>query len=175
MIHLHRSEVLIDAPPEQVFRFFVDPEWLPKWLGQTARLDPRPGGEFRFEVSSGEWCVGEYLEVEAPRRVVFTWGWEDQGMNLPPGSSVVEVDLVAEGSGTRLTLAHRGLPDEDTLALHADGWSRYLDRLDRVARGLDPGPDPATETPNTARERLAGTCGSPRRSRLPDLSRMCSG
>jgi uncharacterized protein YndB with AHSA1/START domain len=151
---LHRTEVLIAAPREHVFRFFIDPDWLPRWLGAAAELDPRPGGVFRFEVTDGEWCVGEYLRVDPPRRVSFTWGWENETMNLPPGSSVVEVDLAAEGEGTRLTLIHRGLPDADSLALHADGWSRYLPRLDRVARGVTPQPDPATETPEQARSRL---------------------
>ena len=154
MTHLHRAEIFIDAPQAHVFKFFVDSDRLPKWLGTTARLDPQPGGEFRFEVVGGEWCVGKYVEVDPPRRVVFTWGWENPMMNLPPRSSVVEVDLTAEGGGTRLTLTHRGLPDEDSQTLHADGWSRYLSRLDRVARGLEPGPDPASETPEQARQRL---------------------
>jgi uncharacterized protein YndB with AHSA1/START domain len=151
---LHRAESYIAAPRDHVFGFFVNPELLSKWLGSGARLDARPGGEFRFEVASGEWCVGEYLEVDPPRRVTFTWGWENQAMKLPPGSTVVEVELEAEGDGTLLTLVHRGLPDDDSLALHADGWSRYLPRLDRVARGLEPGPDPAEETPDQARQRM---------------------
>jgi len=154
MTHLHRTEIFIEAIREHVFGYFTDPAMLSTWLGKGARLDPRPGGEFRFEVADGEWCVGEYVEIDPPRRVVFTWGWENETMNVPPGSSVVEVDLAAEGAGTRLSLIHRDLPDDDSLMLHADGWSRYLSRLDRVARGLEPGPDPGTETPEQARERL---------------------
>jgi uncharacterized protein YndB with AHSA1/START domain len=154
MTLLHRSEVFIDASPEHVFRFFVDPGWLSRWLGIAAFLDPHRGGEFRFEVANGEWCVGEYVEIDPPHRVAFTWGWENETMSLPPGSSVVEVSLSAEGDGTRLTLLHRELPNDDSLTLHADGWSRYLARLDRVARGLEPGPDPAAKTPDQARHRL---------------------
>lgn len=154
MTLLHHTEVSIDAPPEHVFRFFVDSDWLPRWLGKSARLVPQPGGDFRFEVADGEWCVGEYVEIDPPRRVVFTWGWENATMNLAPGSSVVEVDLTAEGEGTRVSLIHRELPDDDSLALHADGWTRYLARLGRVALGLEPGPDPAVETPDQARQRL---------------------
>lgn len=154
MTYLHRSEISIDAAPERVFQFFTDPVLLPRWLGVAARLDPRPGGEFRFAVADGEWCVGEYVEIEPPHRVAFSWGWENETMNLPPGSSVVEVDLTAEGGGTRLTLTHRGLPKDDSQILHADGWSRYLSRLDKVTRGLEPGPDPGAETPEQARKRL---------------------
>lgn len=154
MTHLHRTEIFIDAPREHVFGFFTDPARLSQWLGKAGRLDPQPGGEFRFEVVHGEWCIGEYVEIDSPRRVAFTWGWENEAMNVPPGSSLVEVDLIAEGGGTLLTLIHRGLPNEDSLILHSDGWSRYLSRLDRVARGLDPGADPALETPEQARQRL---------------------
>ena len=154
MTHLHRTEIFIEATPERVFGHFTDPGMLSSWLGKAARLDPQPGGEFRFEIADGEWCVGEYVEIDPPRRVVFTWGWENETMNLPPGSSVVEVDLAQEGAGTRLSLTHRDLPDDDSLMLHTDGWSRYLYRLDRVARGREPGPDPGAETPDQARERL---------------------
>ena len=154
MTLLHRTEICIDASPEHVFRFFVDSDWLTKWLGKTAQLVPQPGGEFRFEVAAGEWCVGEYVVIDSPRRVVFTWGWENETMNLPPGSSVVEVNLTADGERTKVSLTHRELPDDDSLALHADGWMRYLARLERVARGLEPGPDPAAETPDQARQRL---------------------
>lgn len=154
MTHLHRTEIFIEATREHVFGYFTNPAWLSKWLGKAARLDPQPGGEFRFEVADGEWCVGDYVEIDPPRRVAFTWGWENETMNLPPGSSVVEVELAAEGAGTRLSLIHRDLPDDDSLMLHADGWSRYLARLDRMARGLEPDADPATETPEQARRRL---------------------
>lgn len=154
MTEIHRSEIFVEAPRDRVFKFFVDPEWLPRWLGVAAQLDPRPGGQFRFEVTRGEWCVGEYVHVEPPRKVAFTWGWENEMMNLPPGSSLVEVELTVEAGGTRLTLIHSGLPDRDGLNLHADGWSRYLDRLDLVARDLDPGTDPAAESPERARRRL---------------------
>jgi len=154
MTHVHRTEIFIEAGPEHVFGHFTDPARLSSWLGKAARLDPQPGGEFRFQVTDGEWCVGEYIEIDPPRRVVFTWGWENETMNVPPGSSVVEVDLAEEGAGTRLSLTHRDLPDDDSRGLHADGWSRYLYRLDRAARGLQPGLDPGTETPGQARQRL---------------------
>lgn len=154
MTEIHHSEIFIDAPRARVFRFFVDPDWLPRWLGVAAELDPRPGGRFRFEVTRGEWCVGEYVHVDPPRKVSFTWGWENEVMSLPPGSSLVEVEFAVEGEGTRVMLTHSGLTDHDSLALHAEGWSRYLNRLDLVARDLDPGPDPAAEGPETARRRL---------------------
>ena len=133
-----REEVLVDATPELVFEFFVDPTKLPLWLGIAADIDARPGGRFRFEVVPGEFCEGRYLEVEPPRRVSFTWGWTSEAMGVPPGSSHVNVELVPEGGGTRVRLTHTGLPTDDSLLLHADGWSRFFERLGAVATGAEP-------------------------------------
>jgi uncharacterized protein YndB with AHSA1/START domain len=85
--------------------------------------------------------VGSFLEIDPPRRVVFTWGWENSDLLVPPGSSTVEIDLVPDGDGTLLRLVHRGLPPR-TRAPHGEGWNHYLDRLVIRAEGGDPGPDP---------------------------------
>jgi uncharacterized protein YndB with AHSA1/START domain len=76
-----------------------------------------------------------------PYRLVFAWGWEDSS-ELPPGSSTVEITLVPDGDGTLIRLRHTGLPSEESRALHAAGWSHYLERLSLAAAGRDPGPDP---------------------------------
>jgi uncharacterized protein YndB with AHSA1/START domain len=82
---------------------------------------------------------GEYVAVEAPVRVVFTWGWEGSD-EIPPGSTMVELRLRAEGDRTILTLRHTGLPDERAAIMHRDGWASFTDRLQLVVRGQDPGP-----------------------------------
>jgi uncharacterized protein YndB with AHSA1/START domain len=131
----------IAAPPETVFAYFADPErWL-RWQGLEATLEPRPGGTFRMNVRGDGWAAGRFLEVRPPERVVFSWGWEGQDA-LPPGSTLVEVDLRRDGDGTRVTLRHRGLPDDGAVHQHRAGWAHYLDRLVLVAAGGDPGPDP---------------------------------
>ncbi|MGH2684911.1 MAG: SRPBCC family protein [Actinomycetota bacterium] len=140
----------IVAPPETVFSYFTDPERFCRWQGVDAELDPRPGGTFRLTVTGRSRVVarGEYVEVDPPRRVVFTWGW-DQIDGLPggmaglmPGTSTVEVDLVADGDTTILRLRHSGLPAEAEQRVHTEGWALTLDRLVIVAAGGDPGPDP---------------------------------
>jgi uncharacterized protein YndB with AHSA1/START domain len=88
---------------------------------------------------------GEFVEVDPPRRVVFTWGWDRSERPVPPGSSTVEVVLEPAGDGTRLTLRHSGLPDEEQVAQHGHGWEHYLERLRVAAAGGDPGRDPWTE------------------------------
>ena len=132
------EEVRVDRPPEEVFDFFVDAGKLVQWIGIGADLDPRPGGRFRFEVASGQYCEGAYVEVDRPARVAFTWGWTDPTMGVAPGSSRVEVDLAPDGGGTRVLLVHRGLPSDAARLLHDDGWGRFLARLAAVVAGNEP-------------------------------------
>ena len=133
-------EVRIEAPPEVVFEFFVDPEKYVRWKGRMAWLDPRPGGEYRVAINDMAVAKGEFVEIDPPRRVVFTWGWEGTDA-VPPGSSTVEVTLVPDGDGTLLRLVHRGLP-QAAVGEHTQGWDHFLERLVVSAAGGDPGPDP---------------------------------
>ena len=138
-------EVRIEASPDTVFEFFTDPMKAVSWMGSQATLDPRPGGIYRLAMDE-EWiALGEFVEVDPPRRVVFTWGWEGDLADTPPGSSTVEVDLIPDGEATIVRLVHRGLPNEQSVASHRDGWELYLPRLAAVASGRDPGPNPMEE------------------------------
>jgi len=69
-------EVAISARPETVWEFLVDPRKAVRWMGVSASLDPRPGGQYRVEVIPGEVAAGEFVEIDPPRRLVHTWGWE---------------------------------------------------------------------------------------------------
>lgn len=133
--------VHVDAKPETVFPFFTTPENMIRWMGIEADLDPRPGGTFRVSINGRDIAAGSYVEVSWPTRVVFTWGWEDEASDLPPGASRVEVTLTPDADGTLVTVRHSGLtaPQQDA---HADGWNHFLPRLAIVAAGGDPGPDP---------------------------------
>jgi uncharacterized protein YndB with AHSA1/START domain len=131
---------VVPAPREEVFRWFVDPELLVRWIGIDAQLEPWPGGRFRFEIAEGEWCSGRYLEVVPGRRVVVTWGWDSGAIPVPPGSSTVTVDLLEHPEGTLVRLVHSDLAPE-MRRLHAEGWSRFLARLAAVVAGRDPGED----------------------------------
>ena len=137
-----RLEVTISAPADLVYRLLTEDELLVRWMGMSAQLDPRPGGVFRFEIAPGHFCSGRYTEVVPGRRVVFTWGYESDAMPLAPGSSIVEIDIESQGDASLVRLVHRGL-EGPMHTMHADGWSRYLERLGAVAEGRDPGADPA--------------------------------
>ena len=137
-------EVRIEAPPETVFTFLTDPQLMTKWQGQSATLDPRPGGIYRVDMNGEHIARGEYVEVVPHSRVVFTWGWEGDGSPLPPGASTVEISLTPDGDGTIVRLRHLGLSPEQRQA-HAEGWELYLPRLSLAASGQDPGPVPSME------------------------------
>jgi len=136
-----RHEVRIAAPPEVVFPYFTDPARMVEWMGIAAMLDPRPGGTFRVEANGRDVVVGEYVEVDPPRRVVFTWGFAGDGRVVGPGSSRIEVTLEPDGDGTLLELRHHDLP-ESARASHGEGWTHYLSRLAPAAAGASPGRDP---------------------------------
>lgn len=135
-------ELRIAARPETVFAFFIEAEKLTRWLGASATLDPRPGGVLRVVLNEQAIISGHYLEVVPFRRVVFTWGWEGENAPLAPGSTTVEITLVAEGNETLVRLRHSGLPTEQKKEQQAYGWEHYVPRLIIAAEGGDPGPDP---------------------------------
>jgi uncharacterized protein YndB with AHSA1/START domain len=95
------------------------------------------------EVLSGNVALGEFVEVDPPHRLVWTWGWTDESQSpVPVGSTRIEVELEPDGDGgTLLRFTHSGLPDAEATAKHAHGWDHYLERLEIVARGDDPGRD----------------------------------
>ncbi len=129
-------EVFIAATPETVFGFLVDPALMARWIGLSHRLDPRPGGLFQVEVSRGNVARGVYTEIEPARRVAFTWGWDSQDASLamvPPGASLVEIELEPKDGGTVLRLRHSRLPDAAS-TIHGERWSLYLGRLEAVLR-----------------------------------------
>jgi uncharacterized protein YndB with AHSA1/START domain len=142
----------VAARPEIVFAYFTDAAKYERWQGNHATLDPVPGGRFEVTVSGQTKTVakGVYVEVDPPRRVVFTWGWVQadwlpDGMRVPPGSTTVEVTLVPDGDGTILRLRHGGLPSAAVRQFHTWGWDLSLDRLVLASEGSDPGPDPFAE------------------------------
>ena len=133
-------EIMIDAKPETIWPFLTDPERHVEWLGSVVDIDPRPGGVYRVLVGGQHQSAGEYLEVVPMEKVVFTFGWEQDGHPIPPGSTTIEISLHPEGDKTRVRLVHRGLPD-DAVSDHGDGWAHYLGRLAIAATGGDAGAD----------------------------------
>lgn len=91
-------------------------------------MDPRPGGFFRLVMRSERGDIahsGEYREVDAPRRLVFTWkSPATQGRD-----TVVTVEFHEHGDATELVLIHEELPDEPTAKGHREGWTSIAETL----------------------------------------------
>jgi uncharacterized protein YndB with AHSA1/START domain len=138
-------EVQIAASPETVWEFLVNEDKVALWMGESITLDARPGGAYRHFVVPGHVAAGEFVELEPPHRLVYTWGWEpgEEGPNtVPPGTSTVEIELVPQDGGTLLRFTHRDLPSAESAESHAHGWEHYLARLAIAAPGGAPGVDP---------------------------------
>ncbi len=111
-----------------MFAYLTDPARFVEWMGVGAALDPRPGGAYRLDVDGEHFAAGKYLEVDPPRRLVMTWGWEGSD-EVAPGSTTVEITLIPQGSGTLLRLRHSGLPNDRQRNDHAGGWKQYVGTL----------------------------------------------
>jgi uncharacterized protein YndB with AHSA1/START domain len=132
------ASVHIEAEPERVFEYFTAPDALVRWMGEYAVLDAVPGGEFTVDIR-GVPVRGRYLEVEAPHRLVISWGHAGSE-RLPPGASTLEVRLRAAAGGTEVEIVHRDLPEPEATG-HVRGWRHFLGRLAVAAAAGDPGRD----------------------------------
>lgn len=138
---VYERTLSIEASPETVWEFFVDPDKMTRWMGMKAELDAHAGGSWFCQVIPGHTARGEFVELDRPSRLVYTWGW-DGNEGVPPGSSTIEIELANDGDGTSLRFVHRDLPNAEAVASHSHGWDHYLDRLELAAVGRDPGADP---------------------------------
>lgn len=126
------KEVWIEARPETVYPFFTEPEKMTRWLCSEATADARPGGEnvqvHYDEQGTAHVIRGEFVALEPPARLVWTWGFDEAEATIPPGASTIEVTFTPEEGGTRVRLVHSGLrPGTD--ADHERGWTILLGRL----------------------------------------------
>jgi uncharacterized protein YndB with AHSA1/START domain len=98
-------------------------------------VDVRVGGRLRLVMRSPEGDEfggsGEYLEIDPPERLVFTWTWD--GHEGHEGAQLVEVEFREQDDGTTtVVLTNRGLADEESRRSHEEGWRASFDNLERV-------------------------------------------
>ena len=139
---VHR-ETHIAAPPATVFAFLTDPQKIVSWMGTESDTDTHPGGIYLLKGigRNNRTARGAFREVVPVHRLAYSFGW-DEDDEVPPGSSLIEIDLIDRDGGTLMRMTHSGLPNETTCAGHAKGWEHYIGRLAIAASGRDPGPDP---------------------------------
>jgi uncharacterized protein YndB with AHSA1/START domain len=137
---------IFNAPREDVFRSWIEPERIARWIGprsikaEVVKMDARPGGSYRIRMhgESGDVYIvgGVYREVVAPERLVFTWRWEEDGHGHRMGhESVVEITCRAVGRKTEMTLRHGRFETRESRDNHDRGWSGSFDKLAEVLAG----------------------------------------
>lgn len=122
--HSLERTVLIQAPPETVFSFFQDSARWARWWGPGSTIDPRVGGDIHIKHPGGIESGGKVLEIQAPLKLVFSYGFVS-GDPIPVGSSRVTIELEAERGATRLSLTH-DLASEKARDDHVQGWRFQL-------------------------------------------------
>ena len=130
----------IDAPRARVYAAWTDPEQLKQWWGpegvrtRNFTADARIGGKYRWDLLNQEGeemtVFGEYRELIAGKKIVFTWKWEDDEA-WETQNSIVTIELSDRDGGTEVKLTHVKLPSEASRDRHNEGWNSVLDRLDK--------------------------------------------
>lgn len=136
-VRLHR---VLRAPPERVYRAFLDPDAMAKWLppngftGKVHHLDARVGGTFRmsftnFTTGASHSFGGEYLELVPHERLRYTDRFDDPNL---PGVMQVMVSLRQASCGTELTVLQEGIPGVIPLEACYLGWQESLTLLAKL-------------------------------------------
>jgi uncharacterized protein YndB with AHSA1/START domain len=125
----------VRAGAEQIFDLWTKPDLMVRWMSPfpgvvdcKANCDLRPGGAFSLVMSSGgssREVSGTYLEIDRPRKLVFTWIGPLTN-NVP---TLVTVELNPRGEETDLVLTHERLPTPAICEGHTKGWGYILDHL----------------------------------------------
>lgn len=136
-IQLHR---VIAAPPERIFRAFIDPDAMVKWLpphgftGKIHHFEGRTGGTFKmsftnFSTKSSHSFGGKYLEVKINERLVYTDQFDDPNM---PGEITNTITFREVIGGTELKVTQEGIPDAIPPEMCYMGWQQSLTLLTQL-------------------------------------------
>ena len=139
-VRLHR---VFKAPPERVYKAFLDPQALAKWLpphgfiGHVDRMDARVGGSYHMSFTnlgtgSTHSFGGEYLELVPNELLRYTDKFDDPNL---PGVIQVKVSLKAVSCGTELNVVQEGIPDAIPVEMCYLGWQ---DSLVLLAKLVEP-------------------------------------
>lgn len=142
---------VLNAPPERAFHAWTAPEHIQQWMRPepgmvvpSARMDLRVGGKFRIQMKnpSGEFFTaqGEFLEVKAPERLVYTWDWEKDGSETEFGevegkTSLITVEFLKQGERTQFVMTHSRFASVQSRDSHAQGWSGAVESLAKFVEG----------------------------------------
>ncbi len=143
-VRLHR---VLRAPPERVYRAFIDPDAMAKWLppygftGRVHHMDAKVGGTFRvsftnFGNGQSHAFGGEYLEMLPNERLRYSDKFDDPNL---PGVMTVTVSFKAVSVGTELGVVQEGIPEVIPLEACYLGWQESLMQLAKLVEAEIPG------------------------------------
>ena len=147
MTHTVRFQRVLRAPADRIYRAFIDPDAMAKWLpphgftGRVHEMDARVGGRFRmsfrnFGTGHAHSFFGEYLELVPGQRLRYNDQFEDPNL---PGVLQVTVDLKAVSCGTEITVTQAGIPEMIPLEMCYLGWQESLLQLADLVEPEIPG------------------------------------
>jgi uncharacterized protein YndB with AHSA1/START domain len=142
-VRLHR---VLRTTPERLYRAFVDPDAMAKWLppngftGKVHHMDARVGGSYRmsftnFSTGSSHTFGGTYLELQPGERLRYTDRFDDPDL---AGEMVTTVSLARVSCGTDLTVVQEGIPDAIPTEACYLGWQESLVLLARLVEAEIP-------------------------------------
>lgn len=133
------------APRTKVFRAWTEPEELKKWwrpggcILPHVEMDLQVGGHYRFGLQFPPedvfYLTGIYREVQPPEKLVFTWRWEKQEMDI--GESLVTVEFHDRGEATEIVLTHEKFPSEEAAERHHQGWISIFESFAQAIQGKE--------------------------------------
>ena len=128
----------IRADRASVYAAWTTPAELQRWHApgplhvSLAEMNVRVGGSYRIHMAEPDGAVhkvsGVYAEVDPPRKLVYTWGWEGDN---PVKDSVVTIEFLERGDSTEVVLTH-AISDDKERASHTGGWTSILEKLDTI-------------------------------------------
>lgn len=128
------------ATQEQVFKALTDLGQMKQWMAPGSmqvsglQADVRVGGKFRLKMKEpgdpgDQIAMGEYREITAPKKLVFSWAWEGAD---EPGDTLVTISLNKVKEGTELILTHEVFVSKEARDQHADGWNGCFAKLEKL-------------------------------------------
>jgi len=131
---------VIAADPATVFAAWTEPEHMKHWSAPEGmevpfiEVDLRVGGRFRLTMRNAEGeefkAFGEYREIDQPKRVSYTWDWENPEFQM--GETLITVEFNSVEGGTEVVMRHELIPTEKFAADHTHGWTSCLNRLEAM-------------------------------------------
>jgi uncharacterized protein YndB with AHSA1/START domain len=143
-VKLHR---VLKAPPERIYKAFLDPDAMVKWLppygftGKVHGIDPRVGGKFKMSFTNmgsgkSESFGGEFLDLVPNERIRHTDKFEAPG---PPGEMVTTIGLRKVMCGTEVTVVQEGVPEAIPVEFCYLGWQESFAQLAHLVEPEIPG------------------------------------